>query len=107
MNETLTNTAPRKMTFSMAISTPAYQKLINNTLRDEKRAARFVSAITSAVATNPALQECDPSTVLSGALLGESLGLSPSPQLGQFYLVPYDDRKNGRKVAQFQLGLTI
>ena len=96
--------APRKMTFSMAISTPSYQKLINNTLRDEKRASRFVSAITSAVATNPALQECDPSTILSGALLGESLGLSPSPQLGQYYLVPYDDRKAGRKVAQFQLG---
>lgn len=96
--------APKKMTFSMAISTPGYQKLINNTLRDEKRASRFVSAITSAVATNPALQDCDPATILSGALLGESLGLSPSPQLGQFYLVPYDDRKNGRKVAQFQLG---
>lgn len=96
--------APRKMTFSMAISTPSYQKLINNTLRDEKRASRFVSAITSAVATNPALQECEPSTILSGALLGESLGLSPSPQLGQYYLVPYDDRKAGRKVAQFQLG---
>ena len=99
--------APRKMTFSMAISTPSYQKLINTTLRDEKRASRFVSAITSAVATNPALQECEPSTILSGALLGESLGLSPSPQLGQYYLVPYDDRKAGRKVAQFQLGLTI
>ena len=96
--------APRKMTFSMAISTPAYQKLINTTLRDEKKAARFVSAITSAVAINPALQECDPSTILSGALLGESLGLSPSPQLGQYYLVPYDDRKAGRKVAQFQMG---
>jgi recombination protein RecT len=105
MNEkAMSNPAPRKMTFSMAISTPAYQKLINNTLRDEKRAARFVSAITSAVAINPLLQECDPATILSGALLGESLGLSPSPQLGQYYLVPYDNRKRGVKEAQFQLG---
>lgn len=105
MNEkAMTNNAPRKMTFSMAISTPAYQKLINNTLRDEKRASRFVSAITSAVAINPLLQECDPATILSGALLGESLGLSPSPQLGQYYLVPYDNRKRGCKEAQFQLG---
>lgn len=103
MNERMTN-APRKMTFSMAISTPSYQKLINNTLRDEKRAARFVSAITSAVAINPLLQECEPATILSGALLGESLGLSPSPQLGQYYLVPYDNRKRGVKEAQFQLG---
>ena len=30
--------------------------------------------------------------------------LSPSPQLGQYYFVPFNDHKNGRKVAQFQLG---
>ena len=95
---------PQKMTFSMAISSPSYQKLINNTIRDPQRAARFVSSITSAVAVNPLLQECDPSTILSGALLGESLGLSPSPQLGQYYLVPYKDNKAGRTVAQFQIG---
>ena len=90
--------------FSVMVSTPAYQKLINNTLKDPNRAQRFVAAITSAVAVNPALQECDPATVLSGALLGESLGLSPSPQLGQYYLVPYENRKKGCKDAQFQMG---
>lgn len=80
----------KKMTFSMAINTTGYQKLINNTLRDPGKVQRFTSAITSAVAVNPMLQQCDPSTILSGALLGESLGLSPSPQLGQYYLVPFD-----------------
>lgn len=90
--------------FSTMISTPGYQKLINNTLQDPKRAQRFVAAITSAVATNPTLQECDPPTILSGALLGESLGLSPSPQLGQYYLVPYWNKKKGCNDAQFQLG---
>ena len=81
MNEI--STQAQKPKFSVMISTPGYQKLINNTLKDPKRAQRFISAITSAVAVNPSLQECDPATVLSGALLGESLGLSPSPQLGQ------------------------
>ena len=76
MNEI--STQAQKPKFSVMISTPGYQKLINNTLKDPKRAQRFISAITSAVAVNPALQECDPATVLSGALLGESLGLSPS-----------------------------
>lgn len=90
--------------FSAMISTAGYQKMINNTLRDPKRAQRFVASITSAVATNPALQECDPATILSGALLGESLGLSPSPQLGQYYLVPFNNTKKGCKDAQFQLG---
>lgn len=36
-------------------------------------------------------------------MLGESLKLSPSPQLGQYYLVPFNDKEKG-KVAQFQLG---
>lgn len=94
----------KRPTFSAMISTTGYQKLINNTLKDPKKAQRFIASITSAVAINPALQECDPATILSGALLGESLGLSPSPQLGQYYLVPYADRKAGHTVAQFQMG---
>ena len=67
-----------------------------------KDGQRFISAIVSATTTNPALQECSNPSILSAALLGESLKLSPSPQLGHYYLVPYND-KNG-KVAQFQLG---
>ena len=97
-------TQAQRPKFSVMISTPGYQKMINNTLRDPKKAQRFVASITSAVATNPALQECDPATIVSGALLGESLNLSPSPQLGQYYLVPFNNTKNGCKDAQFQLG---
>lgn len=95
---------PAKTPFSVKIQSDGYKNLINNTLGDPKRAAGFVTAITSAVATNPALQECDPATILSAGLLGETLQLSPSPQLGQYYLVPFNDRNRGCKVAQFQLG---
>ena len=102
MNE-ITN-KPQKVTFSMAISSASYQKAINNAIRDPKKADRFIASITSAVSINPTLQECDPATILSGALLGESLGLSPSPQLGQYYLVPFNNTKRGVKEAQFQLG---
>lgn len=79
----------QKPKFSVAVQTDGYKKLINNTLGDPERAKRFVAAITSAVAVNPALQDCDAGTILAGALLGESLNLSPSPQLGQYYLVPF------------------
>lgn len=103
MNNAVATQAQRPR-FSVMISTPGYQKMINSTLRDPKKAQRFVASITSAVATNPALQECDPATVLSGALLGESLNLSPSPQLGQYYLAPFNNTKKGCKDAQFQLG---
>lgn len=79
----------QRQRFSVAITTDAYKKLISNTLQDPARARSFVASITSAVAVNPALQECTPQTIIAGALLGESLNLSPSPQLGQYYLVPF------------------
>ena len=91
--------ATQKQKFSVAITTDGYRNLINNTLGDPERSRRFITAMTSAVAVNPALQECTPSTILAGALLGESLNLSPSPQLGQYYLVPFKNRlkdKNGK-----------
>ena len=96
--------ATNKPKFSIAIQSDMYKNLINQTLGDKDRATRFIASISSAVATNQALQECDAGTILSGALLGESLNLSPSPQLGQYYLVPFNDSKKGYKVAQFQLG---
>lgn len=102
VNNSLVTTEKPK--FTAAIQSAGYKKLINNTLGEPKRAAKFVTAITSAVSTNPALQDCDAGTILSAGLLGEGLNLSPSPQLGQYYIVPFNDTKNGRKVAQFQIG---
>lgn len=83
----------QKTKFSVAITTPGYQKLIANTLTDPKRQSRFIASITSAVGINPALQECDSRSIIAGALLGESLNLSPSPQLGQYYLVPFKQKE--------------
>ena len=88
--------ATQKQRFSVAITTDTYKNMINNTLGDPERSRRFVASITSAVAVNPALQECTPATILAGALLGESLNLSPSPQLGQYYLVPFKERVKGK-----------
>ena len=64
---------------------------------------QFITSVISAVNTNPALQECTNQSILAAALLGETLKLSPSPQLGQYYMVPFNDKNKG-KVAQFQLG---
>lgn len=75
-----------------------------NSVVGGKNGARFISSIVSAVQVNPALQECTNPSIVSAALLGESLNLSPSPQLGQYYMVPYDNSKKGVKEAQFQIG---
>ena len=75
---------------------------IDQALGKENR-QRFITGVISAVNNNESLKECTNQSILSGALLGESLKLSPSPQLGHYYLVPFNDKNKG-KVAQFQLG---
>ena len=92
-----------KKKFSLEIANPNIQTLINNTLGDPKRAQRFVASVSSVVATNPTLQECDPATIITSALVGEALELPPSPQLGYFYMVPFNDKNRG-KLATFILG---
>jgi recombination protein RecT len=92
-----------KLTFSTFISGDAMRGRINQMV-GSKDGPRFITAIISAVSVNPALAECDYSSIVSAALLGESLKLSPSPQLGQYYMVPFKDNKNKRTVATFILG---
>lgn len=92
----------KKASFSVYLTGDAVKNHINKVIGG-KNGPRFISSIISAVNTNPSLQECSHQSILSAALLGETLKLSPSPQLGQYYMVPFNDKNKG-KVAQFQLG---
>nr|DAM82436.1 MAG TPA: RecT protein [Caudoviricetes sp.] len=93
----------QKQTFSAFLATDAMKKKINEMVGG-KDGQQFVTAIISAVSTNPQLAECENSSIVSAALLGQALKLSPSPQLGQYYIVPFNNSDKGCKVAQFQLG---
>lgn len=93
----------QKQTFSAFLAQDAMKKKINEMVGGEK-GQQFVTSIISAVSTNPQLAECDNASIVSAALLGQALNLSPSPQLGQYYMVPFNDNKRGCKVAQFQIG---
>jgi len=85
------------------LTNDAVKRQINNVVGG-KNGDRFIASIVSAVQVNSDLQECTNPSILSAALLGESLKLSPSPQLGQYYMVPFRNNKKGCKEAQFQLG---
>ena len=98
-----TEVTTTKNAFRMYLSTDAIKNSINSTIGADN-GQRFVSQIISAVSTNPDLQACDHGTILSAALVGEALKLSPSPQLGQFYIVPFKDNKRGRTVATPVIG---
>lgn len=102
-------TTSKKLPFSKAIETDTYKNLINSSIKDEKARNRFITAVMSAVSANPNLQKCDAATVLTSALQGEALELSPSPALGQYAIVPYGKKWNSEKgdyesySAQFQI----
>ena len=95
--------ANQKMGMTAYLTQDSVKQQINNVIGG-KNGTRFITSIVSAVQTNPALQECTNQSILSAALLGETLNLSPSPQLSYFYMVPFQDNKRGCKVAQFQIG---
>ena len=96
--------AKKKATgFTAYLTADAVKEQINKVV-GSKNGTRFISSIVSAVNNNTMLQECTNSSILSGALLGESLNLAPSPQLGQYYLVPFKDKNKGITLAQFVLG---
>lgn len=91
----------RRLGLTAYLTQDAVKKQINSIVGGNN-GTRFISSIISAVSTNQTLKECTNESILSGALLGESLKLSPSPQLGHYYLVPFDCKEG--KLAQFQMG---
>ena len=105
IKNSLTQTQSNKPRMGMAayLNQDAIKGQINSLL-GSKRGLAFITSIVSAVQTTPALQECTQSSILQAALLGETLNLSPSASLGQFWLLPFNNKKKGVKEAQFQLG---
>lgn len=101
VNNTLAKSQQR-LGLTAYLSKDAVKNQISNVLGGAK-GQQFIASIVSAVNNNPQLQECTNGSIVSAALLGASLNLTPSPQLGQFYLVPFKDKNRGT-VAEFVLG---
>lgn len=104
VNQKTGEVVAKKAQFSDFMKQAKIQEVLQNTLQDTAKSKRFTTAIITTVANNPLLKECEHNTILTGALLGESLNLHPSLQLGQYYLVPFNNKNKGVKEAQFILG---
>ena len=107
-NKSITVTkSARAVTFSTFMSSDAVKQKVNEMIGG-KDGQGFITSIISAVSTNPELAKCEHSTILSAAMQGAALKLSPSNQLGHYYLVPYKEKIKGTKdyrmVSQFQMG---
>ena len=97
------NLQQAKNTFSNFLTQPSMKAKIDDIIGG-KDGAKFISSLVASVSANKDLQQCEHGSLFSAALLGVSLNLSPSPQLGHFYMVPFNDKKAGCKKASFMLG---
>ena len=102
VNNSLVKAQNTNVGFTAYLTQDAVKAQINNVLGGEK-GQQFIAGVVSAVNTNAELAKCTNSSIVSGALLGASLNLVPSPQLGHYYLVPFNDKNKGM-VAQFIIG---
>ena len=103
-------TVQKKQSMATWLGTDAVKQQVQSVV-GERESQSFISSVVSAVQTNPQLAECTNSSILSAALVGHSLKLPHSPQLGYYWMVPYDNTKKdskGKEIkvkeAQFQLG---
>lgn len=103
IKNSLTKTQGQRVGMAAYLNQDAIKNQINSILGG-KRGISFIASVVSAVQATPALQECTQPSILQAALMGESLNLSPSASLGQFWIIPFNNRKKGVKEAQFQLG---
>lgn len=76
----------------------------------KKNAEKYARQALTLFSENPKLQQAAPITILSALMKASSLGLDLNPQLGQCYIIPYDNKKKiGNDwvtvtEAQFQIG---
>jgi recombination protein RecT len=69
-----------------------------------QKAGGFIASITSLVSSSTNFDGTDANTVISSAIVAATLDLPINPNLGFAWIIPYNDRKRGAKVAQFQIG---
>ena len=65
---------------------------------------RFTRMVLTALSSTPDLNDCTPQSFLGAMMSAAQLGLEPNTPLGQAYLIPYWNTKNGTREAQFQIG---
>jgi recombination protein RecT len=95
--------APRRDDLRSLIEGDAMRKQFARALPKVLPVERFVRVLTTTIARDPKLLECDRQSVLAGAMTAAQLGLEIDPSLGRAYLLPYRDSRKGM-IAQLIIG---
>lgn len=84
-----------------ALNTESVKNKFNEMLG--KKSAGFITSITSVVQNNDLLQKADVNSIILAAAQAASLDLPINPNLGFAAIIPFNDKKKGTCVAQFQI----
>ena len=104
-----TEVVEKKPTFSTFMNQADTLAMVKNAV-GENGVQHFTTSIISAVSINPDLAKCTYPSIISSALVGNALHLSPTPACGQFFMVPFKNNKLSKLYkkdiyeAQFVLG---
>ena len=93
-------TPQKKMQNVLSKMMPEIKKAVANTMTPE----RFSRIALSLYNGNPAFWEADTTTFLSALMQSAQCGLEPNTVLGEAYLIPYKNNKQGITEVNFQVG---
>lgn len=88
--------------FNKTLANPKTQDYLQQVLSEKKSA--FVNNITALVANDVKLQACEPISLMYAGIKATALDLPLDANLGFAYVIPYNNRKEGKTEAQFQMG---
>lgn len=84
-----------------ALNTESVKNKFNEMLG--KKSAGFITSITTVVQNSDLLQKAEVNSIILAAAQAASLDLPINPNLGFSAIIPFNDKKNNRCVAQFQI----
>lgn len=83
------------------LNSEAIQKKFSDMLG--KKSAGFLTSVMSVAQNNTLLAKAEPNSVVLAAGQAAALDLPINPNLGYAAIVPYNDKKSGKCLAQFQI----
>lgn len=98
MKELTTQPKSLKVLLSAEITRGKFEEVLG------KKAPGFIASLLSVVNNNELLSKAEPKSILNAAMIAATLDLPINQNLGFAYIIPYNDRKSGLVIAQFQMG---
>jgi len=90
----------RPMTIKDYLQQEKVKAAIASVLPQHMKPERLIKVALVAISRSPKLSQCTPDSILRSLMIAAELGLDPSGNLGQAYLVPYQNKYRGTYECQ-------